>query len=87
MQMERSSAASTTDLHRRAGNVGESSNMNVAFITADGTLKHPKFDHILRAARRCACRAGEDMHARDMLKGVEVCDVPWPRHVRARDVA
>ena len=30
-----------------AGNVGESSNMNVAFVAADGTLKHPKFDHIL----------------------------------------
>src|SRR5207245_96409 len=30
-----------------AGNVGESSNMNVAFMTADGTLKHPKFDDIL----------------------------------------
>ena len=29
------------------GHVGESSNMNVAFITADGALRHPKFDHIL----------------------------------------
>ena len=30
-----------------AGNVGESSNMNVAFVSPDGTLRHPKFDHIL----------------------------------------
>src|SRR5712692_5241846 len=30
-----------------AGNVGESSNMNVAFVTPDRVLKHPKFDHIL----------------------------------------
>ena len=30
-----------------SGNVGESSNMNVAFLSADGILKHPKFDHIL----------------------------------------
>ena len=29
------------------GNVGESSNMNVAFVTPDGVLRHPKFDHIL----------------------------------------
>ena len=29
------------------GHVGESSNMNVAFVTADGVLGHPKFDHIL----------------------------------------
>ena len=29
------------------GNVGESSNMNVAFVTRGGVLVHPKFDHIL----------------------------------------
>jgi 4-amino-4-deoxychorismate lyase len=29
------------------GHVGESSNMNVAFVTRDGVLVHPKFDHIL----------------------------------------
>lgn len=29
------------------GHVGESSNMNVAFVTRDNVLVHPKFDHIL----------------------------------------
>src|SRR5262245_43207979 len=29
------------------GHVGESSNMNVAFVTADRVFKHPRFDHIL----------------------------------------
>jgi 4-amino-4-deoxychorismate lyase len=29
------------------GHVGESSNMNVAFVTATGVFKHPMFDHIL----------------------------------------
>jgi 4-amino-4-deoxychorismate lyase len=29
------------------GHVGESSNMNVAFVTKHRVLKHPKFDHIL----------------------------------------
>jgi 4-amino-4-deoxychorismate lyase len=29
------------------GNVGEGSNMNVAFVTKAGALVHPKFDHIL----------------------------------------
>jgi 4-amino-4-deoxychorismate lyase len=29
------------------GHVGESSNMNVAFVTQDNVLVHPKFDHIL----------------------------------------
>ena len=30
-----------------AGHVGECSNMNVAFVSHDGVLRHPKFDHIL----------------------------------------
>ena len=29
------------------GHVGESSNMNVAFVNSDNVLVHPKFDHIL----------------------------------------
>ena len=29
------------------GHMGESSNMNVAFVTRDGVFRHPKFDHIL----------------------------------------
>jgi 4-amino-4-deoxychorismate lyase len=29
------------------GHVGESSNMNVAFVTTDRVFKHPRFDHIL----------------------------------------
>jgi len=29
------------------GNVGEGSNMNMAFVTKDGVLKHPRFDKIL----------------------------------------
>jgi 4-amino-4-deoxychorismate lyase len=29
------------------GFVGESSNMNVAFVTADGVLRHPRFVHVL----------------------------------------
>ena len=29
------------------GYVGESSNMNVAFVTRDGVFRHPKFDHVL----------------------------------------
>ena len=30
------------------GHVGESSNMNVAFVTRDGVLVHPKFEHVLK---------------------------------------
>ncbi|HWN03040.1 MAG TPA: aminotransferase class IV, partial [Candidatus Dormibacteraeota bacterium] len=30
-----------------AGHVGESSNMNVAFVGEDGVIRHPRFEHIL----------------------------------------
>jgi 4-amino-4-deoxychorismate lyase len=55
MQMEAQSAASTTDLHRCAGNVGEL-NMNVALITttecwAPEVRSHPAGLHSLRLAR------------------------------------
>jgi 4-amino-4-deoxychorismate lyase len=59
------------------GNVGESSNMNVAFVTKSGVLVHPKFDHILAGctslrllelARANQQRAG--------VAGVEVRDIP-----------
>jgi len=70
-----------------AGNVGESSNMNVAFITADGTLKHPKFDHILSGCTSLRLlELAKNLHARDMLKGVEVCDVPVAEARAAREM-
>ena len=48
MQMEAKEAGFDNGVFIDAnGHVGESSNMNVAFVTADGVLRHPKFDHIL----------------------------------------
>src|SRR6187455_1310597 len=48
MQMEAKEAGFDNGVFLDAdGNVGESSNMNVAFITRNGALVHPKFDHIL----------------------------------------
>jgi 4-amino-4-deoxychorismate lyase len=55
------------------GHVGESSNMNVAFVTRDGVLAHPKFDRIL-----CGCTSlrllelAEVLRAEGLLEGVEV---------------
>ena len=60
-----------------AGFVGESSNMNVAFVTGGGSLVHPKFDHILSgctAVRMLELARG--LVARGVLKGVEVVDIP-----------
>src|SRR5512134_3713217 len=59
------------------GHVGESSNMNVAFVTADGVLRHPRFDHILSGctARRML-ELAPALQKSGLLKGVEVCDIP-----------
>jgi len=58
------------------GNLGESSNMNVAFVTKDGVLVHPKFDHILSGCTSLRllelARAHRD---RAQVAGVEVRDV------------
>ena len=58
-----------------AGNVGESSNMNVAFVGEDGVLRHPKFDHILSGCT--SLRLLELAHGLvgGPLRGVEVRDI------------
>src|SRR5947207_1560691 len=59
------------------GNVGESSNMNVAFVTTQGVLVHPKFDHILSGCTSLRllelARAHQD---RARVAGVEVRAIP-----------
>ena len=70
-----------------AGNVGESSNMNVAFVMADGTLKHPKFDHILSGCtslRLLELAAG--LKTRNLLTSIEVCDIPVAEARAAREM-
>src|SRR5436190_23299552 len=48
MQMEAKAAGLDNGVFiDEAGNVGESSNMNLAFVTRDGVLRHPKFEHVL----------------------------------------
>ncbi|MGE0863942.1 MAG: aminotransferase class IV [Vicinamibacterales bacterium] len=70
-----------------AGNVGESSNMNVAFVTQDGLFRHPKFDHILSG---CTSLRLLDLAPRLMqqglIAGVEVCDVPVADARAAREM-
>jgi 4-amino-4-deoxychorismate lyase len=70
-----------------AGNVGESSNMNVAFITADGMLKHPKFDHILSGCTSLRLLAlATRLQTTGVLKGVQVCDIPVAEARAAREM-
>lgn len=59
------------------GHVGESSNMNVAFVTRGGIFSHPKFDHVLAG---CTSLRLLDLAAtlrdRGVIKGIEVRDIP-----------
>jgi len=59
-----------------AGHVGESSNMNVAFVGEDGVLRHPKFDRILTGCTSLRLLALARGLVRGTLRGVEVCDIP-----------
>ena len=69
------------------GHVGESSNMNVAFVTSDGVLRHPKFDRILSG-----CTSLRLLHlapalvARGLIAGVEVCDITVAQARAAREM-
>jgi 4-amino-4-deoxychorismate lyase len=59
------------------GNVGESSNMNVAFVTDDGVLRHPKFEHVLPGCTSLRLLdLARSLATRGVLNGVEVCDIP-----------
>jgi 4-amino-4-deoxychorismate lyase len=58
------------------GNVGESSNMNVAFVTADGVLRHPKFEHVLAGCTSLRLlELAPHLVSRGLITGVEVGDV------------
>jgi 4-amino-4-deoxychorismate lyase len=88
MQMEAKEAGLDNGIFMDpAGHVGESSNMNVAFVTPDGVLRHPKFDHILSGctARRMLELAPQLM-ATGLLAGVEVCDISLDQARAAREM-
>jgi 4-amino-4-deoxychorismate lyase len=70
-----------------AGHVGESSNMNVAFVTPAGMFVHPKFDRILAG---CTSLRLLDLATRlqeqGLLSGVEVRDIPVAEARSAREM-
>jgi 4-amino-4-deoxychorismate lyase len=70
-----------------AGNVGESSNMNVAFVSPDGMLKHPRFDHILSGCTSLRLlELAPSLQTRNLINGVEVCDIPVAEARAAREM-
>jgi 4-amino-4-deoxychorismate lyase len=69
------------------GNVGESSNMNVAFVTRGGVLVHPKFDHILAGCTSIRLlELATALRDQGLLKGIEVRDVPAGEARTAREM-
>ena len=70
-----------------AGNVGESSNMNVAFVTADGILKHPKFDHILSGCTSLRLlELAATLRTRGLVSDIQVCDISVAEARTAREM-
>ena len=70
-----------------AGHVGESSNMNVAFVTEDGTLKHPTFDHILSGCTSLRLlELATALTTRKLLRDVRVCEIPVAEARAAREM-
>jgi 4-amino-4-deoxychorismate lyase len=69
------------------GHVGESSNMNVAFVTSDGVLTHPKFDHILAGCTSLRLlELAARLRDRGILTGVEVRDITVPEARGCREM-
>jgi 4-amino-4-deoxychorismate lyase len=69
------------------GFVGESSNMNVAFVTRDGVFRHPRFDHILSGCTsRRLLELAPALQERQLITGVEVCDIPVADAHAAREM-
>lgn len=60
-----------------AGFVGEGSNMNCAFVTAKGVLRHPKFDRILSGCTvKRLLELAERLVERGLIREVAVDDIP-----------
>jgi 4-amino-4-deoxychorismate lyase len=68
------------------GNVGESSNMNVAFVTGDGILRHPRFDHILSGCTSLRLLDLAPALKGGLLRDVQVCDIPVDEARGAREM-
>jgi 4-amino-4-deoxychorismate lyase len=68
------------------GHVGESSNMNVAFVTADGVFRHPKFEHVLAGCTSLRLLELAPSLIGGVISGVEVCDIPVAEARRAREM-
>ncbi len=88
MQMEAKEAGLDNGVFVDAdGHVGECSNMNVAFVTADGVFRHPRFDHILSGCTSVRLlELASALKSRGLVTGVEVCNIPVAEARRSREM-
>lgn len=88
MQMEAKEAGLDNGVFiDESGFVGESSNMNVAFVTQDGVFRHPKFHHVLPGCTSLRLlELAQPLVGRGVLRGVEVCDIPVAQAHAAREM-
>jgi 4-amino-4-deoxychorismate lyase len=88
MQMEAKEAGFDNGVFIDAGgHVGESSNMNVAFVTRDGAFVHPKFDHILSGCTSLRLlELAPALKNRGVITSVEVRDIGVDEAHAAREM-
>ena len=69
------------------GHVGESSNMNVAFVNHDNVLVHPTFDHILSGCTSLRLlELAEKLVKGGQLKDVRVTDITMNEAIAAKEM-
>ena len=88
MQMEAKAAGLDNGVFiDESGFVGESSNMNVAFVMNDGVLRHPKFDRVLAGCTSLRLlELATSIVGKGVLTGVELCDIPVADARAAREM-
>jgi 4-amino-4-deoxychorismate lyase len=88
MQMEAKAAGLDNGVFvDESGFVGESSNMNVAFVMHDGVLRHPKFDRVLAGCTSLRLlELAKSIVGKGVLTGVQVCDIPVADARAAREM-
>jgi 4-amino-4-deoxychorismate lyase len=88
MQMEAKEAGFDNGVFIDAnGHVGESSNMNVAFVTRDGVLAHPKFDHVLAGCTSLRLlELATALRDTGVIKAIQVRDIPVAEARAAREM-
>jgi 4-amino-4-deoxychorismate lyase len=88
MQMEAKAAGFDNGVFiDQNGHIGESSNMNVAFVSEDGVFKHPKFDHILAGCTSLRLLdLARGLQSKGLVRDVQVGDIAVEEARRSREM-